>query len=152
MVRQIGDDFPTLTPKSLADYQLENSVVYGRDLATILGFPETEETVVSLTPRKPNPIIQENIESGVTIFTSNQSDGTVLLLFGDSFGDCMPVFLTEHFSKVIYAKYNDGFEYFIDTYHPDIVIWEKVERYYFRMEDRALWKVWSEKVMDLFAN
>lgn len=149
IVKQMAEDFPTLEPIPLSFYSVKESPINNLDLSTILGFPEIEETDISLTPPESLIVKRTEIREGIRSYTSNRSDQPVLLLFGDSFGEYMPLELAGHFSKVILVQYVDDFEPFIDEFQPDAVLWETVERTFFAAEERPKWNYWRDKFLEL---
>ena len=149
IVKQMAGDFPSLQPIPLSYYSVKESVINNLDLSTILGFPEIEETEVSLTPPESLVITRTEIREGIRSYTSNRSDQPVLLLFADSFGEYMPLELAGHFSKVILVQYADDFDPYIKEFQPDIVLWENVERTFFAAEEPPKWNYWRDKILEL---
>ncbi|HWQ04094.1 MAG TPA: DHHW family protein [Longilinea sp.] len=149
IVKQMSGDFPSLAPIPLTFYSVQESVINNLDLSTILGFPEIEETDISLTPPESLVVKRTEIREGIRSYTSNRTDQPALLLFADSFGEYMPMQLAGHFSKVILVQYADDFDPYIKEFQPDIVLWETVERTFFTAEERPKWNYWRDKILEL---
>jgi len=149
IVKQMSEDFPSLGPIPLSFYSTKETVSNNLDLSTILGFPEIEETDLSLTPPDSLVVKRTEIREGIRSYTSNRSDQPVLLLVADSFGEYMPLELAGHFSKIILVQYTDDIEPYIKEFQPDAVLWEKVERTFFAAEEQPKWNYWRDKILEL---
>jgi hypothetical protein len=147
IVDHVRLNFPDVRPLSLNDYQVTKSLTSGKDLATMMDFPEIQDTEIALTPISANPIDCKSNGSDVLICTSGHKNAPVLLLFGDSFGEFLLPILSDRFSKVILVKKANDFGPYILEYQPDAVLWEIVERMYFIIEEKPpLWDGWMQKL------
>jgi hypothetical protein len=132
--------FPALAPRPLSDFEIRRSIGPARPFLWLTGVLDRyQEAVIELLPRTPR--------SAVTIEQSKPSEGYGIgsrlvretarpelpsaVVFHDSFVPAgLEPLLSEHFRRVVYLWQN---EFDVDTIvreRPDLVIEEKVERYF----------------------
>lgn len=137
VIRQLSKNFPELKPMEMSEFDIIREMGDGGDLAQMLSMNKyIREEWIRLVPRKP--LVSVPME-----FTGQAGDGSVNLrlmgtgdkelpravMFRDSFAEAMIPFLSEHFSRILYAwTHNFDFE-IIRQERPDVVIHEMVERY-----------------------
>jgi alginate O-acetyltransferase complex protein AlgJ len=126
-------DFPSLHPKKIDDYLVEQTQEQGLDLARFLGVPGTRDTGFSFVSRREGrgPARKPG-GSAISVHDNPDSNGPTLLFVHDSFGYRLLPFLCQEFRQVI------DVDLVVDAYRPervaefrpDLVIWERVERYF----------------------
>jgi len=122
-------DFHQLTIPSIGDYQ-EDLQPFSGDLAAFLPYDERFiERSISLIPLTPDHAELDQAANRMIISSipDNQLPGA--LIFRDSFSDALIPFLSEHFSRIVYAhSFSVDFD-LVDSEQPDIVIFELAQRY-----------------------
>ena len=125
----IKKDFPQLTTLSLADYQ-EDLQPFSGDLAAFLPYDERfVERSISLIPLTPSRPELEQAADRMIISSIPDSPLPGALIFRDSFSDALIPFLSEHFSRAVYAHSFSVDLDLVDKEEPDIVILELAQRY-----------------------
>jgi alginate O-acetyltransferase complex protein AlgJ len=126
-------EFPSLHPARRDDYWVEETQEQDRDLARLLGIPSMRDTGFSfVAKRKLCTPARRPGESAMSVYDNPEANGPTLLFVHDSFGYRLIPFLNEEFRRVI------AVDLALDAYHPervaevrpDVVIWERVERYF----------------------
>lgn len=87
--------------------------------------PKRPRRAIVVTPRGARPTAEEG-------FLVTEIPGSSLpraVIFRDSFGSQMVPFLSEHFSRAVYAWQNDFDATLVEREHPDVVIQELVGRH-----------------------
>ena len=125
----IKKDFPQLTLPSLGDYQKKVQPISG-DLAAFLPYDERfVEQSISLIPLAPHRAELEEGADRMIISSIPESTLPGALVFRDSFSDALIPFLSEHFSRTVYAHSFSVDLDLVDKEKPDIVIFELAQRY-----------------------
>lgn len=125
----IKKDFPHLTVPSKADFA-EDLQPFSGDLAAFLPFDERfAERSISLVPLTPPRAELEQGADRMIISSIPESPLPGALIFRDSFSDALIPFLSEHFSRVVYAHSFSVDLDLVDSENPDIVIFELAQRY-----------------------
>jgi len=125
----IKKDFPQLTIPSLGEYQVDLQSVSG-DLAAFLPYDERfVERSPSLIPFTPSRAELEQEANRMIISSIPESNLPSALVFRDSFSDALVPFLSEHFSRVVYAHSFTVDLDLVDREKPDIIIFELAQRY-----------------------
>jgi len=125
----LKQDFPQLTLPSFNDYQKEIQPFSG-DLAAFL--PKDERFVEQTANLVPILPLRAELEEGADRSIESSIPGSALpraLIFRDSFSDALIPFLSEHFSRVVYAHSFTVDLDLVDREKPDIVIFEIAQRY-----------------------
>jgi len=139
---------PRLVPRSLADYQSIASVRKGGDLAAMLGIEgDIKDPYDRLEPLFKPCSQQESMPNFMNRdwkpfpapVMRNCSKGDLrLVMFHDSFGNALRPYLSEHFKKSVYIRWNntgeDLFKAVVLKEKPDVVIEEIVERMIYYMK------------------
>lgn len=127
--------FPSLTPRSLSDFELKERDPYTGDILDLMGLSGYEEPNWMLSPKyKLQTIGIDTMSSnGDLSRTSVDNNSISLLVYGDSFYDGLKSFIEPHFSNVKFVPFTLDTEIWsldwIQRGVPDIVIIEVVERY-----------------------
>ena len=125
----IKKDFPQLILPSMREYQ-ENLQPFSGDLAAFLPYDERfVERSISLFPLTPYRAELEQAADRMIISSIPDSPLPGALIFRDSFSDALIPFLSEHFSRVVYAHSFSVDLDLVDSEKPDIVIFELAQRY-----------------------
>jgi uncharacterized protein YlaN (UPF0358 family) len=122
-------DFPQLTIPSFEDYQ-EDLQPFSGDLAAFLPYDKRfVERSISLLPLTPNRAELDQAANRMIISSIPDSPLPGALIFRDSFSNAIIPFLSEHFSRVVYAHSFSVDLDLVDNENPDIVIFELAQRY-----------------------
>ena len=125
----IQKDFPQLTLPSLGEYQ-EDLQPFSGDLAAFLPYDERfVERSISLIPLTPHRAKLEQAADRMIISSIPDSPLPGALIFRDSFSDALIPFLSEHFSRAVYAHSFSVDLDLVESEKPDIVIFELAQRY-----------------------
>jgi alginate O-acetyltransferase complex protein AlgJ len=126
-------DFPRLHPRGMDDYSIEETQEQDGDLVRLLGVPSIRDTGFSFVARRTlGSPARKPRERGIAVYDNPESSGPTLLFVHDSFGYSLIPFLNQEFKRVI------DVDLVLDAYRPervadfrpDLVIWERVERYF----------------------
>ncbi len=122
-------DFPQITLPSPGEYQ-EDLQPFSGDLAAFLPYDERfVERSISLIPLTPHHAELEQAADRMIISSIPDSPLPGALIFRDSFSDALIPFLSEHFSRAVYAHSFSVDLDLVDSEKPDIVIFELAQRY-----------------------
>jgi hypothetical protein len=111
IIKRLQPNFPSISPRSLQNFQFEQWKLRSGDLTLMLSLPnifwEKPWRIAAKTPLRARVIFSGNPEPGnrfVTITVHTCAAGTLpaLLLVHDSFAHNMKQFLSEDFSKTVY--------------------------------------------------
>ena len=143
ILERLAPRFPALTPRPLSDFEIRKTLGPALPFLWLTGvLDHYQEPMVELLPRTPR--------SAVTIAQSRPPVGTLGYGYGsrllretphpelpsavvlhDSFVPAgLEPLLSEHFRRILYLWQNDFDVQAIDQERPDLVIEEKVERYF----------------------
>ena len=129
ILSMIKNDFPQMTTPSLGEYQ-EDLQPFSGDLAAFLPYDERYvERTIALIPLAPYRAILEQGADRIVISSIPDSPLPGALVFRDSFSDALIPFLSEHFSRAVYAHSFSVNLDLVDKEKPDIVILELAQRY-----------------------
>ena len=113
----------------MREYQ-EDLQPFSGDLAAFLPYDERfVERSISLIPLTPHRAELEQAADRMIISSIPDSPLPGALIFRDSFSDALIPFLSEHFSRVVYAHSFSVDLDLVDSEKPDIVIFELAQRY-----------------------
>jgi alginate O-acetyltransferase complex protein AlgJ len=145
MIHQISQWFPKERFKLDFDFEDGMKECPSGDLARMLGLKETVKEMRPILKQRPSrarsaelPIEIENVhkEKQTEPFMKECKDAHLrVLVFRDSFFEMLHPFLSENFRQTVYLwQFYDQktAERLIDTFHPDLVIEERVERLCFK--------------------
>jgi hypothetical protein len=125
----LKQDFPQLALPSLDDFQ-EKMQPFSGDLAAFLPSDERFiEQSAALVPIIPSQMVLEEGADRSIISSIPGSDLPRALVFRDSFSDALIPFLSEHFSRIVFAHSFSVDLDLVDQEKPDIVIYEVAQRY-----------------------
>lgn len=134
----LSSNYPTLTPRSLSDFEYKNSGFSTRDISNIIGLPNYKEETWSLVPKFEVQLAETKVPAPdgiryIRTVTNKNENLPQLLIYGDSFYGALAQFLEPHFGRVKFIPFtNDSKIWSLDWIQqeePDIVIIEIVERY-----------------------
>jgi len=107
---------------------------YSGDLTRMLGvYDLLSEEVVTFTVRDPLYVMRYGTPGSILVLFSDHQNPELprLLVFGDSFGNMLAPFLSQHFGHAAYTNQNSFDPHRVETEKPNLVIEETVERYLF---------------------
>lgn len=128
---------PGLSPDPLSSYTLVTGPPISHDLALLMGSSNILENTLALVPAHNSPASAAiyNDDSGIplTVTSTAQARAPRLLMYMDSFGVRLQDFLAPDFSRATFVRWNTAYPDLltfetIDTFKPDVVIVEMVER------------------------
>ena len=143
ILQRLAPRFPALVPRPLSDFEIRKSIGASRPFLWLTGVMDYyQEPLVELLPRTPR--------TAVTVDAVNSPGGPLGLwigtrlvretahpelpsavVFHDSFVPAgLQPLLSEHFRRVVYLWWNEFDVASIERERPDVVIEEKVERYF----------------------
>jgi hypothetical protein len=135
IMTRIAQDYPSLQPLELSDFQFSETAPTTLDIARLLGSDFLQEPAVAFQPNFESGAYMYRIPptSNVSISTSRRGEGMTLLVYHDSFGDALNEFLQHDFETVYYirgAVSDKTFESaaWVKTVQPDVIVIEIVER------------------------
>ncbi len=140
IIQALQNDFPSLRPHTLADFQMVSRGLGSGDLSKewVQGIVQEEMTV--LEPRYPRQTVQFTLTQGTALVpgrmvaTYNPDPSLPrAVIFHDSFFNEMIPFLSDHFSWAVYRWAFKVDETLIAGEKPDIVIFEVTDRYLSRL-------------------
>jgi len=121
----IGKDF-SINKVSLDDFKVESQVYSKGDLTKLINRVVDEKTI---TIKKKIPTNAKLvIDTRNTLYYKNNTQNLKAILFRDSFTNAWIPFFNESFGEIIYHRKYIIDKKEIDTFKPDIVIFEIIER------------------------
>jgi alginate O-acetyltransferase complex protein AlgJ len=143
--REIMDDisqvYPDVHPHALEDFVIEEGDSSPRDLARLMGLDFIVEPNISVALDGSSDAYFQRIPplSNISFSWADSGSKEKLLVYHDSFGDAINNFLQYSFSEVVYV-HNGQYECpatgsWIDTFKPDVVVIEVVERDLIYLDD-----------------
>ena len=140
ILRKLQAWYPQTPIPELAEYRVKVRPALQHDLADLLGFSEGElsENVLGIAPKHQHTwkVVggdRKRLEMGniVTDFAVSEKRGAPIprvVMLRDSFSMALVPFLSEQFGYAAYV-WSDIFDLnLLEREHPDVVIWELVER------------------------
>ncbi len=140
ILQVLQEDFPSLQPHALADFEIVSWGVGGGDISKEWMQGLAQEEMFRLEPRFPRQTQQFPLTQGTalvpgrTVATYNPNpDLPRAMVFHDSFFNEMIPFLSDHFRWAIFQWATKVDEAFVYGEQPDIVIFEVTDRYLSRL-------------------
>ena len=141
LMQTLTAQLPGLAPLSLEAFDRSTGTEPGGNLAAMLAQATTpENNCPKLSPRPPLVplrVAKDKAESA-RVFTENAERTGKAIIFRDSFSQAWAPFVGYHFNQVIYCWQYHWSRPLIEDEHPDVVIDELLEHYFYQQEPAKL--------------
>lgn len=134
IMNHISQVYPDIRPYALEDFTINEGAESPRDLVNLMGVDFITEPSMTVTMDGRSDVYFQRIPplSNISLSWADNGSKEKLLIYHDSFGDALSNFLQYNFSEAVYVR-NGQYECpatrsWIDTFKPNIVIVEIVER------------------------
>ncbi len=134
IVKALHSDYPNLSAHPLKDYRLADESVHQGDLGLRFAPGSAPETFFELAPRFDSPVtrfelLQDKVLYSFRYRQNAPADAPSAIIYHDSFMSAMAPFLADHFSKSTFIWSLQMNLAYIQSEHPNVVIFECTERY-----------------------
>jgi hypothetical protein len=151
IMNSIALAYPDLHPYPLSDFEIKESKPLQMDLSRLMVVNVITEPRMSVTMNGRTDVYYQRFPAPSTVAMSwaDNGQGRKLLVYHDSFGELLNSFFQYNFNEAVYVR-NGNYECpatgaWIDTFEPDVIVIEIVERDFIYLDNLLSNLVCEEK-------